>query len=47
VKSQFLVLFDIDGVVHQEFAPQGRIVNKHFYTTFAMSPEKVTREMAC
>ena len=30
-KSMLIIFFDIRGVVHQEFLPQGRTVNKEFY----------------
>jgi hypothetical protein len=32
VKSMITVFFDIQGVVHYEFVPQGRTVNQHYYT---------------
>ena len=30
-KSRLTVFFDYHGVVHQEFLPQGRTVNKEYY----------------
>jgi len=30
-KVMFIALFDIDGVVHDEFIPPGQTVNGHFY----------------
>ncbi|GFY21789.1 uncharacterized protein TNCV_1169331 [Trichonephila clavipes] len=31
IKVLSIVLFDADGIVHQDYAPQGQTVNKEFY----------------
>jgi histone-lysine N-methyltransferase SETMAR len=31
MKTMFIVFFDIRGIVHREFVPQGQTVNKTFY----------------
>jgi len=30
-KAMFIVFFDIEGIVHYEYVPQGQIVNQQFY----------------
>ena len=33
VKTMLIVFFDIDGLVHHQYVPRGKTVNKEFYTT--------------
>ena len=44
VKVLFIVFFDCDGVVHYEFLPKGRTVNKEYYLEVMRRLREVIRQ---